>query len=223
MKVFRLITKWFTIEFGSTSKILFTVSMLFLTGGIGMVTENLWIHIFDTAIDIILKKEESHLNEIIGFVLITIGLIFLFVSLKNWKIDIYLNIYRLVQNTMNELYTTLYMRERGFDRNTFQNQHDLIYKLYIEGTKYVDANKILIDKEISSESRGVLYQCAQELDSFQSTIDNTEKLINGDRNMISTYDPNQDLKESKIEIDEIYSRYKELENLLRAKMILKIM
>src|SRR5215204_2382129 len=143
MRVVRLHYKNLKFEMESAG-VLFTIAMAFITGGIAMLTENVWIYLLNVAAEVLLKKEKSYSNEIIGPGLLIIGLVFLFVTFRNWRVKIYSDLHERVRAVVHAYYTTLHMRERSFNRNLWEEQHTQVHRQYAEATEYIDKNKIKI-------------------------------------------------------------------------------
>lgn len=217
MKYWKLTTKWFTFEFGTSTKLLFFIACLLVTGGTAILSANIWIYMAQK----VTSNNSNACNcnsEIIGLCLIGLGLLLVAVTIFSWRTEIYYNLHKKLQEPLIGLFSFYNYAEAGAAVQEMKKIKEDSYSAYRDALSYINEHKILIDKVIEKSGREIVSECVDQITMADTYLKEIEKIRNRERTDFDAYEA---FKYSVRELHATHNKFVSLESILRKKMVWK--
>lgn len=206
MEFINLKTKYFDFTFGKLKNAFLTVSILFLTGGIGSLTQSFWLQLIKE-LNPERQKQIDTYSYIIGTIFLFIGFYFLYLFYKSKRNLIYAKAYEQQRQLKNEIFGMIQLQEYKFNENLAETTRQNAYNLYRETLDFIERNKLIINKKIYKRLWDLTQKFGQETIYFEGYIHNMKKYIANDPSTLKAYSPARNLEESKKEFADVFEEY----------------
>ena len=190
---------------------------LFLTAGLGMVTENFWIVLIQSSVEIILDYKMSNFNEYLGIVCLLIGIALVFLALRSTKNDFYREIYDSLSKTMYALGTmnAHRLKEVSDDKlKKLQNETQLKYEFCLKTTEHYRLKLRENEYEIIKNLLDRVVEEVKHFGAYRKHIIEWEQ----DESSRSEYDPSKDREETLKEQGKIFDNYNDFIKTIRKRL-----
>lgn len=217
MKIFQYKKGDREIRFVSVLGIYWTLGVLFLSTGLGMISENIWILIFEYSTKIISEYQTNNWSEFYGFVCILIGIGLIILALRTVKNDFIRTVYNSLFKTIYALGTMTNHRLKEAPDNKLQELEETTQRYYEETLKIVEENRLRLKEDDYLNLKNILHDVVIEIRHFHAYRKKIHKW-ESDEAYRDEYCPETDQKETVEQVQEIMDMYNNIVLKMRKKL-----
>lgn len=204
-------------RFVSALGVYWSLGMLFLTAGLGLLAENLWVLIFKASAETLMDAHLTYVSEIIGGFCILIGISLVFLALRTVKNDFYREVYEYFHEMVYALGTMTNNRLKEVDDAELQNLEENTQSLYEKSLERVERYRLKMTESEYNELKEIHTKVVKEISFFHAYRNKIDKWQN-DIQYRTEYNPYSEQKETIKSVGEIFESYNSFVSNIREKL-----